>query len=103
MLLERHQDWTICGEAGDGIEGVEQAVVLKPDILLLDISMPKLDGLTAVPTAAVIVLTLYQSLNMARITANVGAAAYITKSVLTNDLVPVIENLQAETGKLHPC
>jgi len=41
MLLERHQDWTICREAGDGIEGVEQAVVLKPDILLLDISMPK--------------------------------------------------------------
>jgi len=103
MLLEQHQDWTICGEAGDGIEAVEQAVALEPDLILLDMSMPKLDGLTAlplirerVPTAAVIVLTLYPSLDMARIAAQAGATAYITKSVLTNDLVPIIENLQAE-------
>ena len=103
MLLERHQDWTICGEAEDGIEAVKQAVALKPDVILLDISMPKLDGLTAmplirekVPTAAIIVLTLYQSLNMAKIAAHAGAAAYITKSLLTRDLVPAIENLQAE-------
>jgi DNA-binding NarL/FixJ family response regulator len=103
MLLEQHESWTVCGEAADGIEAVEQAVALKPDVILLDISMPKLDGLTAVPlirekvpTAAIIVLTLYKSLNMARIAAQAGAAAYITKSLLTNDLVSTIENLQAE-------
>ena len=49
MLLERHKDWTICGEAEDGIEAVEQAVALKPDVILLEISMPKLDGLMAAP------------------------------------------------------
>ena len=103
MLLERHQDWTICGEAEDGIEAVEQSVALKPDVILLDISMPKLDGLTAVPLirekvpdAAIIILTLYQSVNMARIAAHAGATAYITKSLLTKNLVPAIENLQAE-------
>jgi DNA-binding NarL/FixJ family response regulator len=103
MLLEQHQDWTVCGEAGDGIEAVEQAGVLKPDAVLLDISMPKLDGLTAVslirekvPTAAIIVLTLYESLAMARIAADAGATAYITKSLLTKDLVPAIESLQAD-------
>ena len=90
MLLEQHQDWTVCGEAGDGIEAVEQAVALRPDVILLDISMPKLDGLTAVPLirekvpkAAIIILTLYQSLNMARIAADSGATAFITKSLLT--------------------
>src|SRR5580700_7467969 len=85
MLLERHEDWTVCGEAVDGIEAVEKAVTLKPDVVLLDVAMPKLDGLTAlplirekVPTAAVIVLTLYQSVNLARIMADAGATAYIT-------------------------
>src|SRR5271156_5814452 len=94
MLLEQHRDWTVCGEAGDGIEAVEQAIALKPDVILLDISMPKLDGLMAaplirekVPSAAIIILTLYQSLEMARIAARAGAAAYITKSLLTIELV----------------
>ena len=103
ILLERHQDWMVCGEAGDGAEAVEQAISLKPDLILLDISMPKLDGLTAVPlirekvpNAAIIILTLYESIEMARIAAYAGAAAYITKSLLTKDLVPAIEKLQAE-------
>jgi DNA-binding NarL/FixJ family response regulator len=103
MLLERHKDWTICGEAEDGIEAVEQAVALKPDVILLDISMPKLDGLMAVPLirervpdAAIIIVTLSHSLEMARIAAHAGATVYITKSLLTRDLVPAIESLQAE-------
>ena len=103
MLLERHRDWTICGEAEDGIEAVEQAVALKPDVILLDISMPKLDGLMAVPLirervpdASIIILTLYQSVSMERIAAHAGATVYITKSLLTRDLVPAIESLQAE-------
>jgi DNA-binding NarL/FixJ family response regulator len=103
MLLGQHGDWMVCGEAEDGIEAIKQAVVLQPDIILLDISMPKLDGLGAVPlilgkvpNAAIIVLTLHDSLDMARIASRVGAAAYITKSLLTKDLVPAIEKLQAE-------
>ena len=105
MLLERHQDWTICGEAGDGIEGVEQAVVLKPDILLLDISMPKLDGLSAVPLirekipdSDIVILTLHESLEMARIAAKAGARAYVTKSSLSTELIPTIEALQSAHG-----
>ncbi len=110
MLLERHQHWMVCGEATDGFEAVEQAEALRPDVILLDVSMPKLDGLMAVPLireklpdAAIIILTLHQSLSMARIAARAGARAYIAKSLLTNHLVPAIESLQAEkdsdTGK----
>lgn len=107
MLLERHQGWTVCGEAADGIEAVEQAAALKPDVILLDISMPKLDGLTAmplirekVPHAAIVILTLYESLNVARTVAHEGAAAYVTKSLLSSDLVPILENVQAEKNIL---
>jgi DNA-binding NarL/FixJ family response regulator len=61
----------------------------------------KLDGLNAfplmrerVPEAAIVVLTLHESLNMARIASHWGISGYVTKSVLTTDLVPVIETLE---------
>ncbi len=47
LLFESHHDWIICGEAANGFEAVEQAVALKPDVILLDIAMPRtrrLDG-----------------------------------------------------------
>ncbi|HXA77776.1 MAG TPA: response regulator transcription factor [Candidatus Acidoferrales bacterium] len=100
MLLQGHQDWTICGEASDGIEAIRQAEKLKPDVILLDISMPKMDGLTALPQirekspgSQIIVLTLHESLDTARVASSVGARAYITKSLI-NELLPALEALQ---------
>lgn len=102
LLVEQHKGWSVCGEAGDGLETVEKAANLKPDVILLDISMPKLDGLSALPLireknpdSDIVVLTLHDSIDMARIAANVGARAYITKSHLSTDLMPTIETLQA--------
>ena len=46
-LLESHADWEICGEAADGIEAIEKCRQLSPDILVVDVSMPKLNGLDA--------------------------------------------------------
>lgn len=46
-LLERHDDWAVCGVAENGDEAVQKAIELKPDLILLDIEMPKLDGLSA--------------------------------------------------------
>lgn len=105
MLLQKHQDWTICGEASDGIEAIRQAEKLKPDVILLDISMPKMDGLTALPLirekspqSQIIVLTLHESLDTARVASSVGARAYITKSLI-NELLPALEALQpSEAG-----
>jgi DNA-binding NarL/FixJ family response regulator len=100
ILLQPHEDWIICGEAADGVEAVEMAGELKPDVILLDISMPKRDGLTALPLirekspdSQIIILTLHQSLDTARIASKVGATAYISKSSL-NELVPTLEALQ---------
>jgi two-component system response regulator NreC len=94
ILVERHDGWIVCGEAADGLETVEQATNLKPDVILLDISMPKLDGLSAmpliratIPESDIVILTLHESLEMARIAASAGARAYITKSRLSTELV----------------
>ncbi len=100
LLLQARQDWTICGEATDGIEATEKAAELKPDIILLDISMPRMDGLSALPLireaspdSQIVVLTLHEYLETARLAAKAGAAAYITKSLLI-ELIPTIEALQ---------
>jgi DNA-binding NarL/FixJ family response regulator len=102
MLLQRHEDWTVCGEASDGVEAVQKAAELQPDVILLDISMPKMDGLTALPLirekspeSQVIVLTLHESLDTARAASRVGAHAYITKSLM-NELLPALEALQPD-------
>jgi DNA-binding NarL/FixJ family response regulator len=102
VLLERHKGWVVCGEAEDGVEAVEKAVSLKPDVILLDVSMPKLDGLNALPLlrekapdAEIVILTLYECIDMARIAADGGARAYVTKSLLWKELIPAIESLEA--------
>jgi DNA-binding NarL/FixJ family response regulator len=101
IIIERQEGWIVCGEAADGLDALEKATSLMPDVILLDISMPKLDGLNAlpllrekVPDSEIVILTLLECVDIARIAANAGARAYITKSLLVTDLVPTIEALQ---------
>ncbi|HEY3249264.1 MAG TPA: response regulator transcription factor [bacterium] len=65
-LLAREQDFEIVGEAADGLEAVQQAELLKPDVVLMDFSMPLLDGVTAateiqrkVPTVKIFIISAY--------------------------------------------
>jgi response regulator NasT len=99
-LVEQHHDWSVCGEAKNGEEAVEKAIELKPDVILLDIQMPLLDGLSAcrlilqkVPTAKILILTVYQSLDLARIAADAGAWSYISKNFVSSELIPAIEGM----------
>jgi DNA-binding NarL/FixJ family response regulator len=100
MLLEMHKGWSVCGEAGDGQDAVEKALALNPDVVLLDVSMPHLNGLQAAqlikrdrPDANIYFLTQYHSLEMARAAADAGARGYIAKVHIPTDLVPAIEAL----------
>jgi two-component system nitrate/nitrite response regulator NarL len=100
MLLKKHPDWTICGEASDGIEAIQQAAEFRPDVILLDVFMPRMDGMTALPlirekspSSQIIVLTVDQSLDTARAASCAGAHAYIAKSLMTK-LLAVLEDLQ---------
>ena len=98
LLLETHEGWIVCGEAEDGEDAVQKACALNPDVVLLDVSMPTLNGIDAaeiikkyLPSAIIYSVTQYQSLEMARATAEVGARGYIAKVYIPTDLVPAIE------------
>ena len=101
-LLERHEGWSVCGVAKNGDEAVAKAIGLKPDLILLDIEMPKLDGLSAcrairekVPRSEILILTVHQSLELARMAAESGAWGYVSKSSISSHLIPAIEAMMS--------
>jgi DNA-binding NarL/FixJ family response regulator len=104
-LLRARRGWTVVGEAMDGLEAVEKANRLKPDVAILDISMPDLGGLQAtrqiresVPTTQVVVLTMHESDQMVRRVLDAGALGYVLKSDLATHLVKAVKSVSG--GKL---
>jgi len=100
-LLEGHAGWEVCGEARDGREAVECAGKLKPDVLLLDIGMPNLNGLDAArqilattPDARILILTVHDSEQTVREVLAVGALGFLLKSDAGRDLLAAVEALQ---------
>ena len=100
-LLEDHAGWEVCGEARDGREAVEYAGKLKPDVLLLDIGMPNLNGLDAArqilatnPEARILILTVHDSEQTVREVLAVGARGFLLKSDAGRELVAAVEALQ---------
>jgi len=100
-LLESHAGWEVCAEARDGREAVELALSAKPDIVLLDIGMPNLNGLEAArqisgvsPDTAILILTMHDSDNMVREVLRAGARGFLLKSDAGRDLVAAVEALQ---------
>ena len=100
-LLESHAGWEVCGEARDGREAVECASRLKPDVLLLDIGMPNLNGLDAArqilattPDARILILTVHDSEQVVREVLAAGARGFLLKSDAGRDLVAAVEAVQ---------
>ena len=92
-VLHSRNGWRVVGEAANGLEAVEKAIKLKPDVTILDISMPELDGVEAVrqireavPDSKVLVLTMHESNQMVKRALDAGAHGYILKSDLTDTL-----------------
>lgn len=99
-ILVTRPEWEICGEAADGNNAVEKARDLKPDIVLLDITMPHMNGLDAariirrdVPHAKVIILSQYDGSEMRARALEAGAQGYISKSDAARQLLIAIESL----------
>jgi DNA-binding NarL/FixJ family response regulator len=100
-LLESHSSWEICGEAKDGREAVDLCQELNPDLVLLDIGMPNLNGLDAArqivancPLTRVLVLTIHDSDQMVRDVLAAGARGFLLKSDAGRDLITAVEAMQ---------
>jgi DNA-binding NarL/FixJ family response regulator len=102
-LLQAEPGWEICGEAADGREAAEKIRALKPDVSILDIGMPGLNGLEATrqilkddPRAKVLILTFHDSDQVVRDVLNAGAKGFLLKSDAARDLVVAIEALRRD-------
>jgi DNA-binding NarL/FixJ family response regulator len=100
QLLTSRPGWEVCGEAKTGREAVALAKQLQPDIVVMDVSMPELDGLEAArkinklfPKMGILILTLHFSDPLVRDIVAAGARAYILKSDAARDLVVGVEAL----------
>src|SRR5947208_7464668 len=103
-LLQAQPDWEVCGEAADGREAVDKAQQLKPDVVILDIGMPSLNGLEATrqilksnPQAKVLILTLHDSDQVVREVLNAGARVFLLKSDTARDMVVAADALWRDT------
>jgi DNA-binding NarL/FixJ family response regulator len=97
-ILERRQDFHLVGEASDGIEAIEKAVELRPDLIVLDIGLPKLNGLEAatrirslVPESKILFVSVESSVDLVREALSLGAGGYVLKSEMEKDLLPAVE------------
>ena len=94
QVLEKESDLTICGEADDGSEALDKAKLLKPDVVILDLSMPRMNGLEAAPQirdvlpgACLILFTLYGNQEIRKAAKQVGIDAVISKADRGDELV----------------
>ena len=99
-LLETHAGWEVVGEASSGRQAVELAVKLHPDIAILDLTMPELNGLEAtrqikkaLPKTAVLIFTMHENENLIRDVLTAGALGYVLKSDAARHLTNAVEAL----------
>jgi DNA-binding NarL/FixJ family response regulator len=100
-LLESHAGWEVSGEATTGREAVEEARRLRPDIVVMDLSLPGLNGLDAArqilqdaPGTEILVLTMHHSEELARDVLQAGARGYVLKRDADEDLIAAVESLR---------
>jgi DNA-binding NarL/FixJ family response regulator len=100
-LLEIQNEWLIVGEASDGATAIQGVLSCDPDIAILDIGMPIVDGLTAArkilaggSTAKILILSLHDSKNVIRQVVDSGARGFVLKSDAARDLIAAVEEIQ---------
>jgi DNA-binding NarL/FixJ family response regulator len=100
LLRRLRPEWVVCGEAKNGREAVEAAVALRPDILILDVTMPVMSGLEAASRIAslglssrVLIFTMHETKSFINEVRNTGAQGYVVKSQAARDLIVAIDRI----------
>jgi DNA-binding NarL/FixJ family response regulator len=99
-ILQSRPEWQVCCEASNGVEAVEGVKKFSPDITILDISMPEMDGVQAAFEIAhqnlhtrVLIFTMHYSKTLVQAVRNAGASGYVLKSNAAHELIRAIETL----------
>lgn len=108
-LLEGFPDMTVVGEASDGAEAIAKAFELKPDIILMDLSMPNIGGIEATrqllqrePGMRVLILTVHEDESLLKEVIRAGAAGYVVKRAAQEDLIHAIRVVARGDLYVHP-
>ena len=108
-MVQRQPDMQVVAEASDGLEAVELAKVYRPDVIVMDISMPNMNGIEAtkhikkiLPTTAILALTAYDSDQYIMALLEAGAAGYLLKNVRGNQLIEAIRAVYSGESILQP-
>jgi two-component system response regulator NreC len=109
MILSAHPDLEIVGEAGNGREAVELAATLRPDVVVMDVAMPELNGIEATrrltaenPHIRVVALSMHKDSGYVREILRAGARGYLLKDSVADDLVAAVRSVAGGEGYLSP-
>ena len=98
IILNSRSGWKVVAEAENGLDALEKSRELQPDVVILDYSMPELDGISAIPmirSAApqteIVVLTVHDAPFTVRRAVDAGARGYVVKTEIIRNLVPAVE------------
>ena len=109
LLIDNQADMHVVGEAGDGLQAIDQAAALQPDVILLDLTMPRLDGLASLkqirehaPQSRVLILTMHADEHYLREALSRGAAGYAVKQAADQEVLAAIRAVMRGEVYIHP-
>ncbi|PYT17172.1 MAG: DNA-binding response regulator [Acidobacteria bacterium] len=108
-ILDTEPDIEVVGEAADGREAVRKTMALRPDVVIMDVSMPRMNGLEAtariakeIPEVKIVALTMHSSEEYVYSLLKAGARGYLLKESVSSDLIEAIHAVKAGGTYLHP-
>ena len=109
QILEKEADMNVVAEAADGAEAIKLTGITKPDVVIMDIAMPNVDGIEATrqikslyPSIAVLVLSAYDDDQFVFSLLEAGAAGYLLKTIHSHELIDAVRQVYAGESVLHP-